>query len=134
MKIAYLAIPVLALSACAAIHSQEAADSEVLLNQAGFQRRAADSPERQRDLANMPPRQIVRTSVKGAPMYAFADPDNCRCVYVGGPQQYDKLQQLRQARLDEHQQLVMQSESDRSITSELWGPWEPEGLQLKGQR
>jgi len=34
----------LALSAGAAIHRQEAADSEVLLEQAGFQARAADSP------------------------------------------------------------------------------------------
>ena len=44
MRFAYLAIALLALSACAAIHRQEAADSEVLLRQAGFQARAADSP------------------------------------------------------------------------------------------
>ena len=42
MKSACLAVALLALSACAAIHRQEAADSEVLLKQAGFQARAAD--------------------------------------------------------------------------------------------
>src|SRR5436309_12434700 len=58
-----------------AIHRQEAADSEVLLEQAGFQARAADSPERQQDLVKMPSRQIVERDQNGAAVYTFADPD-----------------------------------------------------------
>jgi hypothetical protein len=130
MRFAYLAIPLLALSACAAIHRQEAADSEVLLRQAGFQARAADSPERQQDLVKMPSRQIVERDQKGTPEYIFADPDNCRCLYVGGQKEYAKLQELRQQRIDEHNQLARRSSFEGGV-SDLWGPWEPEGLIVK---
>ncbi len=131
MRFAYLAIPLLALSACAAIHRQEAADSEVLLKQAGFQARAADSPERQQDLVkSLPSRQIVKRDQKGTPEYIFADPDNCRCLYVGGQKEYAKLQELRQQRIDDHNQLARRSSFEGGI-SDLWGPWKPEGLVAK---
>ena len=131
MRFAYLAIPLLALSACAAIHRQEAADSEVLLKQAGFQTRAADSPERQQDLVkSLPSRQIVKRDQKGTPEYIFADPDNCHCLYVGGQKEYAKLQELRQQRIDDHNQLARRSSFEGGI-SDLWGPWKPEGLVAK---
>ncbi len=130
MRFAYLAIPLLALSACAAVHRQEAADSEVLLKQAGFQARAADSPERQQDLVKMPLRQIVERDQNGTPEYIFADPDNCHCLYVGGQKEYAKLQELRQQRIDEHYQLARRSSFEGGV-SDLWGPWEPEGLIVK---
>ena len=130
MRFAYLAILLLALSACAAIHRQEAADSEVLLRQAGFQTRAVDSPERQQDLVKMPSRQIVERDENGAAVYTFADPDNCHCLYVGGQKEYAKLQELRQQRIDDHNQLARRS-SFEGGTSDLWGPWKPEGLVVK---
>jgi hypothetical protein len=130
VRFAYLAIPLLALSACAAIHRQEAADSEVLLRQAGFQTRAADSPERQQDLLKMPSRQIVEREQKGVAVYTFADPDNCHCLYVGGLKEYAKLQELRQQRIDDHNQLARRSSFEGGI-SDLWGPWKPEGLVVK---
>jgi hypothetical protein len=124
MRLAYLAVPLLALSACATIHRQEASDSEVLLKQAGFQVRA------EQDLANLPARQIVERDEKGVPAYVFADPDNCRCVYVGAGKEYATLQKLRQQRLDEHAELARRSSSESGV-SDLWNAWEPEGLQLK---
>lgn len=127
-----LAAASLALSGCAAIHRQEATDSEVLLKQAGFQARPADSPARQQSLGSMPPRQIVARNRGGRTVYVFADPDNCRCLYVGGDKEYAALQKLRQDRLAEHQALDARALSgDRTVDSELWGPWEPEGLQVK---
>jgi len=130
MRFAYLAIALLALSACAAIHRQEAADSEALLKQAGFQARTADSSERQQDLVKMPLRQIVERDQKGTPEYIFADPDNCHCLYIGGQKEYAKLQELRQQRIDDHYQLARRSSFEGGI-SDLWGPWKPEGLVAK---
>jgi hypothetical protein len=129
-RFAYLAVPLLALSACATIHRQEASDSEVLLRQAGFQARAAGGSEREQEFARLPARQIVERDDNGVPAYVFADPDNCRCVYVGGEKEYATLQELRQQRLDEHAQLARRSSFEGGV-SDLWGPWEPEGLQLK---
>lgn len=130
MRFACIAIALLALSACAAVHREEASDSEALLKQAGFQARPADTAERQQDLAKMPSRQIVERNRNGVPVYTFADPDNCRCLYVGGQKEYAALQVLRQERLDGHNQLAKRSTFESGI-SDLWGPWEPEGLQVK---
>jgi hypothetical protein len=123
MKLAYLAVPLLALSACATVHREEASDSEVLLKQAGFQARAADT-------TNLPSRQIVERDENGVPAYVFADPDNCRCFYVGDEKDYATLQTLRQQRIDEHAQLAQRSSFEGGV-SDLWDAWEPEGLQLK---
>src|SRR3954468_21934239 len=109
MKFASAVVALLALSACAALHRQEASDSEALLKQAGFQGRPADTPERQQDLAQLPSRQIVERDQEGVAVYTFADPDNCRCVYVGGEKEYAELQRLRQARVAEHEALVARS-------------------------
>jgi hypothetical protein len=125
-RFAYLAVPLLALSACATLHRQEASDSEVLLRQAGFQARAAE------DLAKLPPRQIVERDEKGVPAYVFADPDNCRCLYVGGEKEYATLQGLRQQRIADHAWLAQRSSGEGGV-SDLWNAWEPEGLQLKNQ-
>src|SRR5256885_14188288 len=104
MRFVFLAIPLLALSACAAIHRQEAADSEVLLEQAGFQARAADSPERQQDLVTMPSRQIVERGQNGAAVYTFADPDNCHCLYIGGQKEDAKMSGLTKQLIHGHNQ------------------------------
>jgi hypothetical protein len=130
MKPIYLAVPLLTLSACAAIHRSEAGDSEVLLRQAGFQARAADSAESRQALATLPARQIVARNEAGAKTYAFADPDKCRCLYVGDEKEYATLQQLRQQRIAEHNFYAQRSSFEGGV-SDLWGPWEPEGLQVK---
>jgi hypothetical protein len=62
-------------------------------------------------------------------VYTFADPRKCGCVYVGGAQEYARLQQLRQQRIDDHNQLTRQSTFEGGVSS-FWGPWEPEGLRV----
>ena len=83
-----------ALSGCATLHGQDAVSTEQLLAKAGFQKRNADSPEQARSLASMPPFQIVARGVGRDVAYTYADPVNCRCLYVGGPQQYVEYQRL----------------------------------------
>ena len=53
----------LALSGCATIRAHEAATTERLLAAAGFQMRPAESPERVRDLATMPPLKVVEDNL-----------------------------------------------------------------------
>jgi len=98
--------------------------------QAGFQARAADSPSRQQDLVKMPRARSSSATRTAAAVYSFADPDNCRCLYVGGQKEYAKLQELRQQRIDDHNQLAGRSSFEGGI-SDLWGPWKPEGLIVK---
>ena len=76
------------------------------------------------------PYNLFERGQNGAAVYTFADPDNCHCLYIGGQKEYAKLQELRQQRIDEHNQLARRSSFEGGI-SDLWGPWKPEGLVAK---
>ncbi len=90
-----LAAAILAVAGCATIQREEAARTEQLLITAGFQMQPADTPQRLADLNSMPPRKLVVQSKNGNVVYTYADPDKCRCVYVGGPKEYSALQRAR---------------------------------------
>jgi hypothetical protein len=51
-----------------------------------------------------------------------------RFVYLAIP--LLALQELRQQRIDDHYQLARRSSFESGV-SDLWGPWEPEGLVVK---
>jgi hypothetical protein len=87
-------IVALPLSGCAAIQRGEAEDTEQLLAAAGFQAEPADTPEKLDNLRTMPPRKLVSQSKAGNFVYAYADPDYCQCLYVGGPTEYAAYQRL----------------------------------------
>jgi hypothetical protein len=109
----------LALSGCALVQAQQAADTEAILEEAGFQRIELDKA--------LPPLQLVARG-NG---YEFADPRFCQCTYHGDEKQYAQLQSLRAARLRAHESQVRSI----GITSTgahgmAWGAWNPEGLDL----
>lgn len=86
---------ILTLAACAAIRANEPTSTEQLLAAAGFQMRPADTPERLTDLNSMPRQKLVVRSKDGNVVYTYADPDNCHCLYVGGPKEYSAYERLR---------------------------------------
>ncbi|HYR32840.1 MAG TPA: hypothetical protein VEQ87_00985 [Burkholderiales bacterium] len=128
MRAACIAAALISLAGCAAIGRQQAADSEQLLDAAGFRQLPANTAAREEGLKELRPRQLFARAWGDETRYVFADPDNCRCLYVGGEKEYAQLQRLRQARIDEHDRLVKADESDRTLNADLWGPWKPEGL------
>jgi hypothetical protein len=87
-------IAALPLAGCAAMQRGEAQDTERLLAAAGFQAQQADTPEKLANLRTMPPRKLVSQSKGGNFEYAYADPDYCQCLYVGGPTEYAAYQRL----------------------------------------
>jgi hypothetical protein len=89
-----LTVPLLALTGCATLQRLGAQDTERVLAAAGFQMRPADTPERLADLNAMPPHKIVSHTKDGNVVYTYADPQNCHCLYVGGPKEYSKYQGL----------------------------------------
>lgn len=42
----------------------------------------------------MPPHRIVSGTKDGNAVYTYADPDHCRCVYVGGDKEYSEYGRL----------------------------------------
>lgn len=90
-----LAVSALFSTGCAAIQRLEAKDTERLLSAAGFHMWPAATPEQQGDFRSMPPNRIVSRTKDGNVEYTYADPDECRCVYVGGEKEFSEYERLR---------------------------------------
>jgi hypothetical protein len=64
-----------------AVAGQEGADMK--LEDAGFVVRVADTPAKLARLHTLPPRKFIRRVKAGQPYFMYADPDACKCVFVG---------------------------------------------------
>ena len=89
-----LVVPALFGAGCATIQRHEISEEERLLTAAGFQMRPVDTPELQQDLRTIPRHRIVKQTKDGRVVYMYADPDECRCAYVGGDKEYAEYERL----------------------------------------
>jgi hypothetical protein len=99
---------------------QQVAQKEDLLAAAGFQVRIADTPQRLAAMKSLPPNKFVTSVVNGQPVYKYADPLVCRCVYFGTQQNWGAYRQevLAKQLADEAQMTAMMSQASWD-----WGPW-----------
>jgi hypothetical protein len=96
--------------------------TEQLLAAAGFQKKVADSPAKLAHLETLTPaRKLVVHQRDGQLYYVYADPETCKCLYVGTAAQY----QLALANRLERDQLVamQQHPDDDAVIWTLWAPW-----------
>jgi hypothetical protein len=101
-------------------HENEAAEQidhaqfvEPLLEAAGFTRREADTPDKVTHLESLTPYRIrYHLDPKGIVRYHFADPDFCRCVYVGDEANYQKYQKLKADKLAQNSGMLSQAAID----------------------
>jgi hypothetical protein len=139
-----------ALSGCGSIKSmepqpptpqQQAEQIEPMLSAAGFRMLPADTPERQQKLASLVPYQVnYYVGKTGNLHYYMADPDNCKCMYIGTEENYQKYEQMKlgeqfQAKEGEisRENLEAQQMEDMDMQEEefnpyglnLWGPMGP---------
>jgi hypothetical protein len=105
---------------CAAMTRSAARSTEELLTVAGFEMLPADTTERQQRLTAMPRYRLETRTRDGAIVYTYADPDRCRCVYVGGPTEYAAYQWLRAQQEIEQDDTRVETEA---ATNSIWGPW-----------
>ncbi len=114
-------------SGCAAIRKDEAQQDENLLFAAGFKAKPADSPAKLAQLKALPPLKMEVRSRDGQVGYSYADPYNCKCLYVGGPQQYQEYRKLavkQQIAMDQME--AADAEEDAALDWGMWGgfgPW-----------
>jgi hypothetical protein len=78
-----LAFLALVLSGGAAA-GQEGRDMK--LEDVGFIMRSANTPEQMERLRLLPPRTFVARTKDSRRYYLYADPDYCKCVFLGGEQ------------------------------------------------
>jgi hypothetical protein len=87
----------LSLAGCAGLQSVDPRSAGHALAAAGFQARRADTPEKLAQLKSLPPDTLVRRTHDGKPRYVYADPTSCKCLYVGGDAEYERLRRQEQA-------------------------------------
>jgi hypothetical protein len=101
------------LGGCTAMRRDQAAETTNYLTQAGFKVLRADTPERVAKLNTLTPYKVVPWKRKtGGTVYAYAEPDLCKCVYVGSPKQYAKFLQLLNAGQAAEMAAEIKAESD----------------------
>jgi len=116
----------LSVTGCAAILAHQTAETEQILAAAGFQVKPADTPEKLAHLQTLTPRKVVRAVHDGQPQYVYADPETCKCLYVGDEQRYQKYQELSlQKKIADEQMSAAQANWEASTN--WWGGWGPEG-------
>jgi hypothetical protein len=93
--------------------------TEQLLAAAGFDQRLADTPEKLANLQTLTPaRKFVPQERDGRLYYVYADPDLCKCLYVGTAAQYELA---REKQLVNNQLIAVQDHLSVPILWELWG-------------
>src|SRR5215831_9590922 len=109
------------LTGCETIGRLQARDTEELLTAAGFKQQLVDAADTN-PLEATPPYRLVSRTKDGTVQYTYADPDDCRCVYVGGSKEYAEYQRLAtERRLDDERRRAAEDAWDRNS----WGPQSP---------
>ena len=119
--VSYGAIAGLTLAIVGCVSQQtQVAQKEDLLAAAGFQVRVADTPQRLAAMKSLPPNKFVTRVVNGRPVYQYADPLVCRCIYFGTQQNWDAYRQEVFAKriADENQMTAIMNQEAWE-----WGPW-----------
>lgn len=125
LRAAWIAALVVGGIACASLessfHQLDAKENEKLLATAGFQVKAGDTPQRIEAIDTLAPGQISRVGRGGTIWYVFADPYECRCLWVGNQTQYERYRRLEaEAELPEIEIVGVAAEPDWSLHMEPW--------------
>jgi len=117
-----LALVALGMAGCATFQASDTRATEKMLVAAGFQPKPADTPEKLAHLRSLTARTMITRQENGTPYYLFADPESCRCLYVGTAQQYQDYQTLRRRQNVADEELLTSADRDDAIGG-VWGLW-----------
>jgi hypothetical protein len=116
------------VAGCSAIRKDEAQSAENLLVAAGFKAKPADTPEKVAQLKSLPALKMQVRSKDGKLGYSYADPYNCKCLYVGGPSQYAEYKRLAiKQQIATDQVEAAEAEENASLDWGMWGGFGPWG-------
>jgi len=110
---------------CTAIRRDEADKQESTLAAAGFKMRPADTPSKLAKLkADFPLRKLTSRVKNGEPIYFYADPDFCKCLYAGSQEDFAHYKQLAiQQRVAQEQMQAAEMNEDAEMDWGMWGPF-----------
>ena len=115
--LAFLGLSGLLLSGCVTAVKQK----ENMLAAAGFQMRFADTPDQIASMKRLPPHKFTVQNQNGQPVYLYADPTVCGCIYYGSQTAFGTYQQMMfQQRLADQQQMTQMMAQQMAFD---YGPW-----------
>jgi hypothetical protein len=119
--LALVAALIVSLAGCTAIDQISATQDEKLLQTAGFKVVPGDTPERIQALDTLAPGKISRVGRGGTITYVYADPNECRCLWVGNQAQYERYQRLvMEEMVPEVEMVTVEAGPDWSLNMEEW--------------
>jgi hypothetical protein len=87
-------------------------NTEGLLTQAGFKQIPADTPQRAEHVQTLRPHRLIKRKSDGKSYYVYADPDYCKCLFVGSEGAYATYRTLV-ARQEEAMALEEQRDAEQ---------------------
>lgn len=114
----------LALAACETT-AQRIGHKENNLAAAGFTVLPANTPAREAELNRLPANKFVPKPKGDQVQYVYADPVDCKCLYVGDQKAYGAYRQnvLAKHIVDEQQMTAQMYQESWDWGGWDWGPW-----------
>lgn len=123
-SIAVMALIGVSLGACVTAEQSR----EDMLSAAGFKMRPAATSDQIASLKKLPPHKFFVQVKNDQPIYFYADPTVCSCLYYGTQQNYQAYQQLRlQRSLADERQLTAAINQQTAFDMGPWGAFGPWG-------
>ena len=124
VRLAVIVIAISLVPACTYFKRKDADQVESTLAAAGFRMKSADTPQRLAKLESLPVRKLVPMQREGETVYVYADPDFCKCLYVGRQENYDRYRRMAIEKqiAQEHVEAAEMNES-AAMDWGMWGPF-----------
>ena len=116
-------------ASCAGMGSS---NTKRLLSASGFQPRKPSNEKQTALYERMEPYKLYNKEIDGKMLYGYKDPEQ-GVVYVGGPKEHEKYQELavkQQIAQDQRVAAEMQMEAAYGWGSYGWGSWGPYGRRI----
>lgn len=112
------------LAASAVAGCQTTKSTTDMLSASGFSIKVASTPQQQAALASLPAGTFTMRHVKGKPVFIYADPKGCNCIYVGSEASYQQFKALSVQRSIASQELMAaQLNQQAAWDYQTWGGW-----------
>lgn len=119
---AFAAAALAGFEGCASIKNQEAMQTELVLAEAGFEKKFADTSEKLAHLQTLPQRKLTPHEKDGQLWYVYADASTCRCLYAGPEDAYQRYQKLaREKQISETNARAPELTEMSPMNWEVWG-------------
>ncbi|HZP44129.1 MAG TPA: hypothetical protein VFB15_00630 [Candidatus Binataceae bacterium] len=113
------------LAGCAETPQEKADRLEPMLAAAGFRMVPVDTPRKQAIFSSLTPLKLTyHFNKEGQPVYWFADPYDCNCLYLGDSKAYQQFQQMKfQAHLADEERQAAELNQDAAMQMGVFGPF-----------